>query len=238
MPQNQEMLSASADALSRRSLRASRARRAAAARAARRRLRGRGGAVVLCGAIALGGGSAVAASGEKDAPAKASTASDTALSGSTVRAAQRKLGVTADGVIGPMTRAAIRDYQRENDLKVTGRLDNATLSALGLRGRASSTRGADGGAVAGEVPERETSSAVPAELRRTLEKIAKCESGGDPRAVSSNGLYRGKYQFSRPTWRAVGGKGDPAKASEREQDRRAAILYEREGAAPWPHCGR
>lgn len=237
MPQNQESLSASADVNFRRSLRASRARRAAAARAARRRLRGRGGAVVVCGVIALGGGSAVAASGDQDAPPKASTASDSALSGATVRAAQRKLGVTADGVIGPVTRAAIRAYQRDEDLKVTGRLDDATLSSLGLRGRAASTQ-ADGGATAGETPERETSSAIPADLRRTLEKIAACESGGDPRAVSANGLYRGKYQFSRPTWRSVGGKGDPAKASEAEQDRRAATLYKREGAAPWPHCGR
>ena len=71
---------------------------------------------------------------------------------------------------------------------------------------------------------------------RILKKIARCESGGDPRAISPDGKYRGKYQFSRPTWRSVGGHGDPAKASEYEQDKRALKLYKREGTKPWPNC--
>jgi peptidoglycan hydrolase CwlO-like protein len=72
----------------------------------------------------------------------------------------------------------------------------------------------------------------------TLDKIAQCESGGDPTAVSSSGTYRGKYQFDPQTWRSVGGSGDPAAAPEAEQDRRAAILYSQRGSAPWPVCGR
>lgn len=72
---------------------------------------------------------------------------------------------------------------------------------------------------------------------RVLREIARCESGGDPRAISPDGQYRGKYQFSRPTWRSVGGSGDPAAASEAEQDRRAIKLYKAEGTAPWPSCG-
>jgi soluble lytic murein transglycosylase-like protein len=71
-----------------------------------------------------------------------------------------------------------------------------------------------------------------------LAAIARCESGGNPRAVSASGMYRGKYQFSFATWRAVGGEGDPASASETEQDRRAAILYRRHGPGQWPVCGR
>jgi hypothetical protein len=71
---------------------------------------------------------------------------------------------------------------------------------------------------------------------RILRQIAECESGGNPRAVSPDGLYRGKYQFSRPTWRAYGGQGDPAAAPEAEQDRRAIKLYRAEGTAPWPNC--
>jgi len=71
-----------------------------------------------------------------------------------------------------------------------------------------------------------------------LERIAQCESGGDPRAVSSGGLYRGKYQFDPATWRAVGGSGDAADAPEAEQDVRAARLYAQRGSAPWPVCGR
>jgi peptidoglycan hydrolase CwlO-like protein len=75
---------------------------------------------------------------------------------------------------------------------------------------------------------------IPSELA----KIAQCESGGNPAAVSGSGTYRGKYQFDTETWKAVGGSGDPAAASEDEQDRRAAILYGQRGAAPWPVCGR
>ena len=36
---------------------------------------------------------------------------------------------------------------------------------------------------------------------------------------------------------SVGGSGNPAEASEAEQDYRAALLYARAGASPWPVCG-
>ncbi len=71
----------------------------------------------------------------------------------------------------------------------------------------------------------------------TLDAIGSCESGGDPTAVSSGGTYRGKYQFDYGTWESVGGHGDPAAASEAEQDYRAALLYSRSGSSPWPVCG-
>jgi Transglycosylase-like domain len=71
----------------------------------------------------------------------------------------------------------------------------------------------------------------------TLESIAACESGGDPTAVSSDGSYRGKYQFDYGTWESVGGSGDPAAAPEQEQDYRAALLYSQSGSSPWPVCG-
>jgi hypothetical protein len=71
----------------------------------------------------------------------------------------------------------------------------------------------------------------------TLESIASCESGGDPTAVSSDGSYRGKYQFDYGTWESVGGSGDPAAAPEAEQDYRAALLYAQSGSSPWPVCG-
>jgi hypothetical protein len=70
-----------------------------------------------------------------------------------------------------------------------------------------------------------------------LEAIAACESGGVPTTNTGNGFY-GKYQFTLSTWASVGGSGNPAAASEAEQDMRAAMLYEREGAAPWPVCGQ
>jgi hypothetical protein len=71
----------------------------------------------------------------------------------------------------------------------------------------------------------------------TLEAIAACESGGNPTTDTGNGFY-GKYQFTLETWAAVGGTGNPAQASEAEQDQRAAVLYAQAGSSPWPVCGR
>lgn len=73
--------------------------------------------------------------------------------------------------------------------------------------------------------------------RATLDAIAACESGGNPAAVNPAGYY-GKYQFSISTWQAVGGSGNPAAASEAEQDMRAAMLYNRAGPGQWPVCGQ
>jgi hypothetical protein len=66
----------------------------------------------------------------------------------------------------------------------------------------------------------------------TLSRIAACESGGNIHAVNPNGHY-GKYQFDMGTWASVGGSGNPANASEAEQDKRAAMLYSERGGAPW-----
>lgn len=74
--------------------------------------------------------------------------------------------------------------------------------------------------------------------RATLERIAACESGGDPTSIGGGGAFRGKYQFDTGTWASVGGSGDPAAAPEGEQDYRAALLYARSGSSPWPVCGR
>jgi Transglycosylase-like domain len=85
---------------------------------------------------------------------------------------------------------------------------------------------------------REAFATLPAGVSMaTLEAIASCESGGDPTAISSDGSYRGKYQFSFETWASVGGSGDPAEAPEAEQDYRAALLYAASGSSPWPVCG-
>ena len=73
--------------------------------------------------------------------------------------------------------------------------------------------------------------------QETLDAIGACESGGDPTAVSSDGTYRGKFQFDYGTWESVGGTGDPAAAPEQEQDYRAALLYSQSGSSPWPVCG-
>lgn len=84
---------------------------------------------------------------------------------------------------------------------------------------------------------RRGATTAPVAVPGHLQAIAACESGGDPGAVDPSGTYRGKYQFDLQTWASVGGSGDPASAPEAEQDRRAAMLYARSGATPWPVCG-
>jgi soluble lytic murein transglycosylase-like protein len=100
------------------------------------------------------------------------------------------------------------------------------------RKRARKARAAGGGA-AGGAGAANGGATTPGHLAA----IAACESGGNPRAVGGGGAYRGKYQFDYQTWASVGGSGDPAAASEAEQDQRAAALYARSGSAPWPTCG-
>jgi len=90
--------------------------------------------------------------------------------------------------------------------------------------------GQSGGGSSDSASSSSSDSAPPA-------SISSCESGNDPSAVSPDGLYRGKWQFDRETWASVGGSGDPADASEAEQDRRAGILYAQRGSSPWPTCG-
>ena len=68
------------------------------------------------------------------------------------------------------------------------------------------------------------------------EATAACESGGDPTAVSSDGVYRGKWQFDQQTWDAHapdGWKGvDPTAAPESVQDEAAGnVTYD-----AWPNC--
>jgi peptidoglycan hydrolase-like protein with peptidoglycan-binding domain len=141
--------------------------------------------------------------------------------GSAVRSIQRQLGITADGVFGPVTERAVKRFQRRHDLVPDGIVGPLTRGALGLKPFSSRS------------VRRTSSVRVPAVLRQ----IAECESGGNPRAVSPGGTYRGKYQFSRETWRNLGGTGDPADAPESVQDRLALKLYRQSGTAPWPSCG-
>lgn len=48
----------------------------------------------------------------------------------------------------------------------------------------------------------------------------------------------GMYQFTRSTWRANGGRGDPRQASPREQTRVAENVKHTQGMGAWPVCGR
>jgi peptidoglycan hydrolase-like protein with peptidoglycan-binding domain len=142
--------------------------------------------------------------------------------GSAVRSIQRQLHIPADGVFGPQTERAVKRFQRRHDLVPDGIVGPLTRGALGLKPFSSRS-----------LHRARQSVRIPA----ILERIAQCESGGNPRAVSPGGTYRGKYQFSRSTWHNLGGSGDPADAPEWLQDRLALKLYRQSGTAPWPNCG-
>jgi peptidoglycan hydrolase-like protein with peptidoglycan-binding domain len=198
------------------SQRRSRARRFAAARRLRR-LRGRRSLVaVTLASLSLAGG-ALAAGGSIGTQAVHSA-------GSTVVALQQALGISADGIYGPQTRRAVRAYQANHGLLVDGVAGPQTLGSLGLA--------SSGGASASPSSSSSSSSSASA----VLERIARCESGGDPTTDTGNGYY-GKYQFSLATWHRMGGTGNPAQASEALQDQLAAKLYAQAGTAPWPVCG-
>jgi lysozyme family protein len=198
----------------RRSLERSRERRAAAARLRRRRIRGKSVAILMGVVMTTGGGAALAASGRTTLLHRGSR-------GSTITVVQRVLGISADGVYGPRTRRAVIAFQRAHGLIVDGVVGPQTLGALGLAG----AQGLSG------VGASQTSASS-----FELAKIAQCESGGNPSAISPGGTYRGKYQFSRATWRALGGHGDPAAAPAAEQDQKAAELLQRQGRGAWPNC--
>jgi hypothetical protein len=179
-------------------------------------------------AWADGGGGALAPTTEEEKPAAKKGSPDaTAVvvkrgdRGTAVRQVQSALGIPADGVFGAQTERAVKRFQTRNGLAADGVVGPETRDALGLEPFAR-----------GSV--RRSSSGVKVPL--ILRQIAECESGGNPRAVSPGGQYRGKYQFSLDTWRNLGGEGDPADATEAEQDRIALKLYRRSGTAPWPNC--
>ena len=203
------------------SQRRSRGRRFEAIRRLRRQRSRRAGVGVLLASLTLAAGGAVAADGSGGSSAGSHAVR---AAGGNVAQVQSALGLAADGIYGPLTRRAVRRFQRAHGLTVDGVAGPATLAALGIR--ATTTAARTGKSLAG------------GDAASVLARIARCESGGDPTAISSSGRYRGKYQFSRSTWRSLGGSGDPAKAPETEQDRLALLLYQQRGATPWPVCGR
>ena len=139
--------------------------------------------------------------------------------GPAVRGIQRALGVPADGVFGPQTERAVRRFQRRKGLVADGVVGPQTRKALGLD------------AVQPRVgAKRRRRAAVPAAA--CCERIAECESGGEPARVSPGGRYRGKYQFSRSTWAGARRRGRPGRCLRGPQDRMALKLYR--AAAPRP----
>lgn len=108
-----------------------------------------GASMVAVAAVSLGTAAATApgasaAPSAVSAPAAASVSSATSATtfsglvkrghrGSLVKQVQRKVGVRADGVFGPMTQSAVKRYQKRNGLVADGIVGPRTGTKMGLR---------------------------------------------------------------------------------------------------------
>jgi lysozyme family protein len=104
------------------------------------------------------------------------------LSESTIKALQDALNkqgiaVKADGVLNDETRAAIRKYQSQHHLPVTGEADAATLTKLGVAA---------------------SQSATPAPAQSTAPGSAQAQSGQAPPAQAQSGQMPGAMMMNCP----------------------------------------
>ena len=143
----------------------------------------------------------LACAGGATAAEAATGGAKTVVPGVDVAAVQTALGITADGVFGPQTRRAVQALPAQaRARRSTASSGRRPLAALGLVAQKPSD---------GARRRRSCSPRSPSASRAAIRPPSR-----------PTGSYRGKYQFSRATWRALGGKGDPAKAPEAEQDAR------------------
>src|SRR5436305_2039479 len=99
------------------------------------------------------GGIAVAAAAVLPAATGVATADNSQpavahVQGASVASVQRALGIAADGIWGPETKAAVRSYQRAHGLMVDGIVGPQTLASLGLASSATATSASAAGGAA------------------------------------------------------------------------------------------
>jgi peptidoglycan hydrolase-like protein with peptidoglycan-binding domain len=76
-------------------------------------------------------------SASQDQPQQQQQSTAPGMDQSTIKQAQEKLSskghdVQADGVLGPKTQAALKEFQEKEGIQASGRLDQETLAALGV----------------------------------------------------------------------------------------------------------
>jgi peptidoglycan hydrolase-like protein with peptidoglycan-binding domain len=150
-----------------RSLARSQRRREAAAN--RRRVAQRGTMVKVSAALAVA--TVAAPAGQMAAAQATSTATTSSMlkagsRGASVAAVQRALGIAADGVFGPATKAAVLRFQRAHGLEVDGVVGSITSGALGLGGSSAGTASASGG---GSKPSRTVTMEIQRKLGLTVD---------------------------------------------------------------------
>src|SRR3990170_1722874 len=96
-----------------------------------------------------------AASGSSATPGQASQKQASGQSSDIVKQAQQKLSqaghqVQPDGVMGPKTQAALKEFQQAKGIEASGELNKDTLAALGVSGEVTTGSAAIGGSASGE----------------------------------------------------------------------------------------
>ena len=136
--------------------------------------------------------------------ASASAADPVFVNSHTVREAQKILSDRGfrtggtDGRMGPQTQAALVSFQRSEKLPPTGKLDRATLNALGLeKGGQAASANADG-----RYP--------PATIRRVQETLnARGYKAGPPNGILGDATRAALREFQRSEKIAVTGRPNP-----------------------------
>lgn len=173
--------------------------------------------------------------------------------GPAVTAFQSKLAargwqLAVDGVDGPVTTKTLQAFQTRGHLEVDGIGGPQTWGAL-LAPGVDPPEGpaAAAPAVAARPAAPVVTAAAPAAppvasvVRTALGGVWACirqhESGGNYATNTGNGYY-GAYQFSLPTWRALGGLGLPSNAPPAVQDAMAQKLQAMAGWNQWPQTSK
>jgi peptidoglycan hydrolase-like protein with peptidoglycan-binding domain len=125
-----------------RSLARSRRRRAAAERRSSSLPVGAVSTALLVATVTGPAGGAALAQGIATASSVQTTFLQVGSRGASVAAAQRALGIPADGIFGPQTRAAVLAFQRARGLEVDGVIGPMTRAALGGGANGSATTAA------------------------------------------------------------------------------------------------
>lgn len=126
-------------------------------------------ALFSLGAIAAGDDKQKQSQGSQEQTQASQPSSTSAASGATagqqsqkqaqssdlVKQAQQKLSqaghkVQADGVMGPKTQAALKEFQQAKGIEASGELNKDTLAALGVSGEVTTGSAAIGGSASGE----------------------------------------------------------------------------------------
>jgi peptidoglycan DL-endopeptidase CwlO len=121
--------------------------------------------------------------------------------GPAVAAVQRALGIAADGIFGPQTKAAVRAFQARNGLEVDGIVGPMTRAALG---------GGSGSSSSGPKPSRSVTIALQQKLGLAVDGVYGPQSRAAVRAFQARNGLEVDGIVGPATMAALGISGAPA----------------------------